>query len=78
VAGGAWRGLATAVENFLDHQNLVVQDSGTVAAALDRYRKNPALGCPDCLILEVAREAGHLPLGTFDPELSELDGAQKL
>src|SRR5215831_16402298 len=70
--------LATAVEMFLDHQNLVVQDSGTVAAALERYRKKPALGFSDCLVLEVARKAGHLPLGTFDHDLSKLDGAQRL
>src|ERR1700704_4386026 len=60
------RQLATAVEMFLDHQSLVVQDPGTVAAALERYRKKPALGFSDCLVLEVARKAGHLPLGTFD------------
>ena len=72
------RQLATAVEMFLDHQSLVVQDSGTVAAALERYRKKPALGFSDCLVLEVARKAGHLPLGTFDHELSKLEGAQKL
>jgi predicted nucleic-acid-binding protein len=72
------RQLVTAVEMFLDHQNLVVQDSDTVAAALERYRKKPAIGFSDCLVLEVARKAGHLPLGTFDHALSKLEGAQKL
>ncbi len=72
------RQLTTAVEMFLDHQSLVVQDPGTVAAALERYRKKPTLGFSDCLILEVARKAGHLPLGTFDHELGKLDGAQQL
>jgi len=28
--------------------------------------------------IEVARKAGHLPLGTFDRELGKLEGAQKL
>ncbi len=70
--------IATAVEMLLSHQNLTVQDSDTVAAALEQYRKKQALGFSDCLILEVARKAGHLPLGTFDRELSKLDGAQKL
>jgi predicted nucleic acid-binding protein len=32
----------------------------------------------DCLVLELARKAGHLPLGTFDRSLSKLDGVQKL
>jgi predicted nucleic acid-binding protein len=36
------------------------------------------LGFSDCLVLEIARKAGHLPLGTFDRNLSKLDGAQKL
>ena len=70
--------IAPAVEMFLDHQNLAVQDPDTVAAALEHYRKKHALGFSDCLVLEVARKAGHLPLGTFDHELSKLEGAQKL
>src|SRR5262245_47702465 len=70
--------IATAVDMFLNHQDLTVQDSETVASALEQFRKRPALGFSDCLILEVARKAGHLPLGTFDRELSKLDGAQKL
>jgi len=70
--------IATAVEMLLSHQNLTVQDSDTVAAALEQYRKKQALGFSDCLMLEVARKAGHLPLGTFDRELSKVDGAQKL
>jgi predicted nucleic acid-binding protein len=38
----------------------------------------PALGFSDCLMLHLARKAGHLPLGTFDRNLSKVDGAQKL
>jgi predicted nucleic acid-binding protein len=49
-----------------------------VAAALEQYRNRPALGFSDCLILETARKAGHLPLGTFDRNLSKLDGAEGL
>ena len=37
-----------------------------------------ALGFSDCLVLETARKAGHLPLGTFDRNLARLDGAQRL
>ena len=70
--------IATAVEMFLNHRDLTVQDSDAVAAALEHFRKRPALGFSDCLVLEVARKAGHLPLGTFDRELSKLDGAQRL
>jgi predicted nucleic-acid-binding protein len=46
--------------------------------ALEQYRRRPALGFSDCLVLEVARKAGHLPLGTFHRNLSRLEGAEKL
>ena len=55
-----------------------IQESDSVAAALEQYRNRPALGFSDCLILETARKAGHLPLGTFDRNLSKLDGAEGL
>jgi predicted nucleic-acid-binding protein len=70
--------IATAVEILLNHRDLMLQDSDVVAAALQHLRKRPAVGFSDCLILEVARKAGHMPLGTFDGDLSKLDGAQKL
>jgi predicted nucleic acid-binding protein len=49
-----------------------------MVAALEQYRNRPALGFSDCLILETVRKAGHLPLGTFDRNLSKLDGAEGL
>jgi predicted nucleic-acid-binding protein len=70
--------IATAVDMLLHHRDLTIQDSDTVAAALEHYRRRPALGFSDCLILEVARKAGHVPLGTFDRDLAKLDGAEKL
>jgi len=70
--------IATAVEILLNHRDLTIQDADAVLAALEHFRKRPALGFSDCLILEVARKAGHLPLGTFDRELSKLAGVQKL
>jgi predicted nucleic-acid-binding protein len=70
--------IATAVEMLLNHRDLSLQDADVVAAALVHFRKRPKLGFSDCLMLEVARKAGHVPLGTFDRELSKLDGAQRL
>lgn len=49
-----------------------------MAAALARFRARPALGLSDCLVLEVSRKAGHLPLGTFDRRLGRIEGAQAL
>ena len=70
--------LARAIEMLLNHQDLLVQDSETVAGALELFRAKPALGFSDCLMLHLARKAGHLPLGTFDRRLAKVDGARKL
>jgi predicted nucleic-acid-binding protein len=69
---------ANAIEMLLNHRDLVVQDGGMVATALDLFRSKPALGFSDCLILELARRASHLPLGTFDRNLAKVPGTQKL
>lgn len=70
--------IARAVEMLLNQQDVVLEDPATVAAALLAFRARPRLGFNDCLILEIARKAGHLPLGTFDRELAKADGAQRV
>jgi predicted nucleic-acid-binding protein len=70
--------LILALELLLAHEALVLQDADTVSAALAHFRAKPALGFSDCLVLEIARKAGHLPLGTFDRALAKLAGVQKL
>jgi predicted nucleic-acid-binding protein len=70
--------IATAVEMLLSHKNLSLQDSDVVVTALGLYLERPAVSFSDCLVLEAARKAGHLPLGTFDRNLSKLDGTQRL
>lgn len=70
--------IAIVVEMLLAHEHLSLQDADVVAAALAHYRSTPALGFTDCLVLELARKAGHLPLGTFDKRLGKLDGAERL
>jgi predicted nucleic-acid-binding protein len=70
--------MATAIDMLLHHRDLTLQEPDSVAAALEQYRNRPALGFSDCLILEVARRAGHVSLRTFDRDLSKLDGAERL
>ena len=70
--------IATAVDMLLNHKDLTVQDTEVVAAALDLYRKRPAVGFSDCLVLEIARKAGHVPLGTFDRDLARVEGVERL
>ena len=70
--------IVTAVEMLLHHQHLTVQDSDAVAAAVAQCRRRPSVRFSDCLMVEVARKAGHGPLGTFDRDLSKVDGAHRL
>jgi predicted nucleic-acid-binding protein len=70
--------IALAVEMLLNHRDLVLQDPDVVEAALVHYKKRPKVGFSDCMVLEVARKAGHVPLGTFDRPFGKLDGAEVL
>ncbi len=78
VYGRAPEQLATALDMLLNHKNLTLQDADVVASALAQFRARPSVGFSDCLVLETARKAGHLPLGTFDKNLARLDGAHAL
>ena len=70
--------IATAVEMLLSHEHLTMQDTEVVAAAVAQFRQQPRVGFSDCLLVEIARKAGHQPLGTFDRDLGKIDGAQRL
>lgn len=70
--------IATAVEMLLNHEHLTIQDVEVVTAALTHYRRRSRMSFSDCLVPEIARKAGHLPVGTFDLQLAKLNGAQKL
>ena len=70
--------IGASVEQLLNHKDLIIQDRDVVAAALEIFRSRPALGFTDCVLLEVARKAGHLPLGTCDRNLSKIEGTEKL
>ena len=78
VYGLAPAAIAMAVEMLLNHQHLTIADADVVASALAQYRGSPRLSFSDCLVLETARKAGHLPVGTFDRQFARLDGAHSL
>lgn len=69
---------ALAVELMLQHRSIVIERPDVVSAALANFRANPALGFSDCLIVEIARAAGHTPLGTFDRSLGKVDGTEHI
>lgn len=72
------KAVATAVEMLLDHRHLVLQDADVVADALTTFRRRPALGFSDCLMVASAQKAGHVPLGTFDKGVARLDDAERV
>lgn len=78
VYGRSTSQIGGAIEALLHHEHLTLQDAEAVRAALASFKARPAVGFSDCLMLELARKAGHLPMGTFDARLGRLDGAQKL
>ena len=65
----------TAVDMLLQHQTLVIERPDVVAAALAQFRLVKRVSFTDCLMVEIARAAGHLPLGSFDRALAKADGA---
>jgi predicted nucleic-acid-binding protein len=69
--------IATAIEMLLNHTEITVQDADVALAAVKQYRRRPSLSFSDCLVLEIARKAGHLPLGTSDRALGKLEGAER-
>ena len=70
--------IAEAVEKLLVHDSLVLQDEDVVAASLRHFRANVRVSFSDCLIVEIARRAGHRPVGTFDKNLAKIPDTQAL
>lgn len=70
--------LTEILDRILKHESLALQDAEAVAAALDQFRAQKSIGFPDLLMLEIARKAGHRPLGTFDRALGKIEGAERI
>jgi predicted nucleic-acid-binding protein len=70
--------IGTALDMLLNHKELTLQDAEVVTSALEYFRRRPMIGFSDCLVVEIARKAGHMPLGTFDRDLARVDGVQRL
>ena len=70
--------IARATGMLLNHRQLVIQDTDVAGAALVTFQRRPKLGFSRCLMIEIARKAGQLPLATFDRRLASIDGARKI
>ena len=70
--------LVEALKRIIDNRELSLEEPAAARAALALYQAKGKVTFEDCLILESARKAGHLPLATFDKALGRLEGAQIL
>jgi predicted nucleic-acid-binding protein len=68
--------LVETLKRIIDNKDLALEEPGVVRAALARYEAKGKVTFEDCLILEIARKAGHLPLATFDKALGRFEGVQ--
>ena len=70
--------VVTVIGMLLEHDRMTLQDEDAVRRALSAFEQAGAAGFSDCLIIEVARKAGHLPLGTFDKAMARIEGSKRL
>ena len=70
--------LIEALKRIIDNKDMAMEEPSVARAALALYESTGKASFDDCLILEIARKAGHLPLATFDRALGKTDGAQPL
>ena len=70
--------LVEALNRIIDNKDLALEDPPVVRAALALYQANAKVGFSDCVVLERARSAGHLPLATFDKALGKADGTHPI
>ena len=70
--------LVEAMKRMVDNKDLALEQPAVVRSALVLYESKGKVQFEDCLILESARESGHLPLATFDKALGKCEGAQSV
>lgn len=71
-------GIGAGVQTLLAHEHLSIQDSDVVVRALAGYNSSKRVEFSDCLLLEIARKAGHMPMTTFDRDFAKIDGVDRI
>ena len=70
--------VATVIGMLLEHDRLTLQDEDVIRGAHSAFERDRSVGFTDCLIVEAARKAGHLPVGIFDEAMSRIEGVHGL
>ena len=70
--------LGVVVGMLIEHDRLALQDEDVVRKAHSTFERERSIEFSDCLIVESARKAGHVPVGTFDRKIARLEGTSKV
>ena len=70
--------IGSVVGMLLDHDRLTLQDEDVVRKAHSTFERGRSIGFSDCMIVEAARKAGHVPVGTFDRKMTRPDGTHQV
>ena len=72
------RRIGTVVGMLIEHDRLALQDEDVVRKAHSTFERERSIELTDCLIVESARKAGHIPVGTFDRKMARLEATSRV
>ena len=70
--------IGIVVRMLIDHDHLTLQEADVVRTAHSMFERERSVGFSDCLIVEAARKAGHVPVGAFDRRMGRLNGTHRM
>ena len=70
--------IAATAAMLLEHDRVVLQDADAIRTALSEFKAHPKVDLVDCMIVAIARKAGHTPVGTFDKALGRIDAVASI
>ena len=70
--------IGIVVGMLIEHDRLTLQDEDAVRKAHSTFERERSIEFTDCLIVESARKAGHIPVGTFDRKMARLEGTNRV
>ena len=70
--------IGIVVGMLIEHDRLALQAEDVVRKAHSTFERERSIEFSDCLIVESARKAGHVPVGTFDRKMARLEGTNKV
>ena len=70
--------VATVVGMLVEHDRLAFEDEDVIRGSHAAFERTRSAGFTDCVIVEAARKAVNLPVGTFDRAMSRIEGGHAL